>query len=60
MSVPLNPVRMVAPVLMESMDTRASVWPATLVPLVRQVAHILNYLEFLPFIFIINKENTSC
>ena len=60
MIVQVSPVRMVAPVLMESMDLRASVQQATLVPSVRQVGHILNYLQFLPFILIAHRENTSC
>ena len=39
MIVQASPARMVAPVLMESIHLHASVRPATLVPIVRQVGH---------------------
>ena len=38
MIVQASPVRMVAPVLMESIHLHASVRPATLVPIVKQVS----------------------
>ena len=70
MIVQTSPVRMVAPVLMESMDSPASVRPATLVLIVRQVStnsvideyanHRLKCITVMNVFLLQERGNTLC